>query len=138
MERVMKIGVEGDAGTKNFSTYVIEGAIDGYGIHGYGKDAHEAIADTYTSIAEMRELARECGDEFPDNIRLEIYFSDLGAFFSYYPFLNISAVAKRTGINAALMRKYASGVCRPSQRRLAEIQSKIRAMANELTRVNFG
>lgn len=83
-----------------------------------GKDARKTVADTYISIEEMHKAAYECGDDFPDDIHVDVYFSDLGAFFSYYPYLNISAVAKRLGINAAFMRKYASGVCCPSEKRL--------------------
>lgn len=136
MAQTVRMGVEGDLGKKNFSTYMIDDVNSRYGLHGYGSTAREAIEDTYASMAELRELAASRGESYPE---LELTFVfDVGALFSYYPYLNMTAVAAKMGINASLMRKYASGVCKPSKGRLAEIQSCIHTISTELNGVSLG
>lgn len=129
------MGVEGDLGKKNFSTYVIDGDLGKYGLHGYGNTANEAIEDTYVALEEIREIAQSDGVTLPD---VEFRFSfDVGSLFSYFPYLNISAVAKRMGINESLMRKYASGLCTPSKKRREQIASCIHDISADLSRVNL-
>lgn len=124
------MGVEGEIGGNDFSTYVIEGGFEKYGLHGYGKTAREAVEDTYAALRELRELAAADGEDLPE---AELAFSfDVGSMFSYYPWLNMSAVARKIGINASLMRKYASGLCRPSRKRMEQIQHGIHEMADEM------
>ena len=130
--------IEGNHGERNFSTFITGMEIPGYGIHGYGKDAREAIADTYDTIAEMRGIVRECGDHFPEEDFEFDYVFDVGAFFSYFDYLNISAVAKRIGINASLMRRYATGKTIPSSARHREITEGLRAIAAELSAAKIG
>lgn len=69
----------------------------------------------------------------PD-LRFKFAF-DLGSLFDYYPFLNISGVAKRAGINASLMRQYVSGVHKPSAKRLAVISNTMKDMAKDIASV---
>lgn len=135
MAKLIKMGVEGEIGGNNFSTYTIEGGLEKYGIHGYGRTAREAVEDTYVALNEMREIAKENHDEFPD---VELSFSfDVGSMFSYYPWLNISAVARKIGINTSLMRKYASGLCKPSRKRIEQIQQGVREMASEMQSISM-
>lgn len=135
MAKIVRMGVEGDLGKKNFSTYMIDGEVTKYGLHGYGSTAREAIADTYVGMSELKQMAKENGDSFPD-IELRFVF-DVGSLFSCHPYLNMSAVAAKMGINASLMRKYASGICKPSKKRLAEIQECIEAISSELNSVSL-
>lgn len=136
MAQKVRMGVEGDFGKKNFSTYIIDDVEMKYGLHGYGSTAREAVEDTYVAMEEAKQLARESGDTFPD-LELSFVF-DVGSMYSYFPYLNMSAVAAKMGINASLMRKYASGICRPSKKRLAEIQECIGAISSELKGVSLG
>lgn len=135
MSTILKIGVESSGDNKYFSTYPIGTTIKKYGIHGYGNSVKEAIEDTYTSLKEMKELAEINGDDFPD-VKLEFVF-DIGALFNYYSFLNVSALANKLGINASLMRKYASGICKPSHKRVMEIQQGIHSLAHEIQSVSI-
>lgn len=130
------MGVEGDLGKKNFSTYMIDDLNLKYGLHGYGSTAKEAIEDTYVAMKEIKELAKEEGDNFPD-LKLTFVF-DVGSMFSYFPYLNISAVAAKMGVNASLMRKYASGICKPGKKRLEQIQKCISDISTELNGVSLG
>jgi len=135
MAKLIKMGVEGDLGGRNFSTYAISGGLEKYGIHGYGSTAKEAIADTYVALKEMKELAKANGDEFPE-VEFEFVF-DVGSMFSYYSFLNITAVAGKLGINASLMRKYAAGISKPSRKRIEQIQNGIHNIAREMQTVSM-
>jgi len=133
MKTVLKMGVESNDSGKYFSTYPLGKGIKKYGVHGYGNSVKEAIEDSYSSLKEMRELAESNGDAFPD-VELE-FVLDVGSLFNYYPFLNMSALANKLGINASLMRKYAAGICKPSHKRTMQIQQGIRSLANEIQSV---
>lgn len=135
MKKLVRFGVEGRIGGKDFSTYMIDDIGIKYGIHGYGKSAKEAIEDTYTVYEEMKAIAAENNETLPD-IDFEFVF-DIASLFDYYYYLNISAVAKKMGINAALMRKYASGVCSPSKKRLERIQKCLKNISSELMAVRL-
>lgn len=93
MKKLVRFGVEGRIGGKDFSTYMIDDIGIKYGIHGYGKSAKEAIEDTYTVYEEMKAIAAENNETLPD-IDFEFVF-DIASLFDYYYYLNISAVAKR-------------------------------------------
>ena len=53
-------------------------------------------------------------------------------------FINISAVAKRIGINASLMRRYATGKTIPSSARHHEITEGLRSIVAELSAAKIG
>ena len=131
----VRFGVEGRIGGKDFSTYMIDDMDVKYGIHGYGSTVREAMEDTYASYREMKELAAENGDTLPD-MEFEFVF-DVASLFDYHPYLNISAVAKKMGVNASLMRKYASGVCKPSKERLQQIADCLKNISSELMTVKL-
>ena len=135
MKKKVRFGVEGRIGGKDFSTYMIDDIGIKYGIHGYGKSAKEAIEDTYTAYEEMKAIAAENNETLPD-IEFEFVF-DVASLFDYYSYLNISAVAKKMGINASLMRKYASGVCAPGKNRLKQIQDCLKNISSELMTVRL-
>ncbi|MCF0209353.1 MAG: pilus assembly protein HicB [Bacteroidaceae bacterium] len=119
-------------GDKNFSTYMIE-SIPKFGIHGYGSSAREAIADTYVSIEEYKQQAAAESLDFPE---LELTFRfDIGSFFNYYSFLNISEVAKRIGINASLMRQYVNGTKTASDKRIKQINDCVHTLATDMASV---
>lgn len=58
--------------------------------------------------------------------------NELFLIFMDHPELNASAVARRMGISQSLFAQYISGKKRPSQARLAEIYSTLRAIGEEL------
>ena len=62
---------------------------------------------------------------------------DLTSFFEQFSFLNISDIAKRTGINPGLMRQYASGVKFPSEDRVKDIEEAIRNIGKELSKIKL-
>ena len=108
---------------------VMEDEFDKFGLIGYGKTAREAEADLFVALKETKEDLGE--DNVPD---MEIGFRkfDVGAFFSYYPFFNITQFSKFVGINAAQMRQYASGIRRPTKQKKDDINRAVRYIVETL------
>jgi len=65
------------------------------------------------------------------------YSYDLTAFFEVFNELNISAVAKTTGINSGLMGQYASGAKHPSDKQGQKIQTAVHQIAQNLMRASL-
>ena len=100
-----------------------------YGLIGYGSTAREAEEDVFTGLQEMREQLGEA--EVPD-IEIMMRKFDVGSFFSYYPFFNITQFAKFAGMNAAQLRQYASGIRQPTAQKKEQLNAAIRSIAETL------
>jgi hypothetical protein len=57
--------------------------------------------------------------------------------FKNNPELNVSAVARRLGIPQSLMASYLCGIKKPSRARLREIETAIRAIGENLRRIQI-
>jgi hypothetical protein len=57
---------------------------------------------------------------------------DLQAFFAEHSEINVSAIAKRAGINASLLRQYSSGIKHPSKDQAKKIEAAVHSFAKEL------
>lgn len=128
------IYVEKGAGEKNFDCFM-ETEVPGFGLAGAGSSARNAIADMHKAYDEIKEIRTAEGKETPE-LEYEYRF-DLGSFFDYYQYLNISGVAKKAGINASLMRQYVSGVHKPSTKRLAVIKDTLTEISKEIASVEL-
>lgn len=62
---------------------------------------------------------------------------DLQAFFEEFDFLKQSKIAELSGINAGLLRQYASGVKYPSAEQAKKIETAIHQLAKELQAVSL-
>ena len=123
------IQVEKGKQEKNFSCFMVE-KLPNFGLTGYGNTAKQAIEDMYVAQKEIKELLEEEGKQMPE---LEFVFRfDIGSFFDYYSYLNMSGVAKKAGINASLMRQYAMGKHEPSKKRKQQILECLHQIAKEL------
>lgn len=110
-----------------------------------GREACERYAD-YPRLRSASPLqltnytVDEYGINWPDlneDLSFEGFFekkekNELFLIFMAHPELNASAVARRMGISQSLFAQYISGKKRPSQARLAEIYSTLRAIGEEL------
>ena len=57
---------------------------------------------------------------------------DVGSFFSYYPFFNISSFARFTGLNPTQVRQYASGVRQPTAQKRQQLNDAIQSVVETL------
>ncbi len=129
MTKKVTIRVEKSRSENYYSCYMMDDMPD-FGLAGFGKSAKEAIEDLYVAQQEIREdLAKE-GKEMPE---LEFRFKfDVGSFFNYYDCLNIAGVARRVGVNASLMRRYAVGLTQPRDNRKRQIEDCLHKIGKEL------
>ncbi len=129
MGRKVTVIVEKQPGEKNFSCCMLD-EMPGFGLCGYGSSAKEAIEDIYVAEKEMREIMEENGETMPE---LEFVFKfDIGSFFDYYKYLNISGIAHKVGINASLMRQYVTGRYNPRGKRKQQIENCLHEIGKEL------
>jgi len=111
-------------GDKSYAC-IVEHKFSQYGLIGYGKTAREAEADVFDSIREYRE---QDGIDAAD-IEITRRTFDVGSFFSYYPFFNVTQFAKFVGMNATQVRQYASGLRRPTAEKKEQLNRAIRHVA---------
>lgn len=129
MATKVTIQVEKGKQEKNFSCFMVDELPD-FALAGYGNTAKQAIEDMYVAQKEIKELLEEEGKQMPE---LEFVFRfDIGSFFDYYSYLNMSGVAKKAGVNASLMRQYAMGMHEPSQKRKQQILDCLRQISQEM------
>lgn len=105
---------------------------------GRAKIKGNLIVDSAKTIQQLKKQLKELAYEL-ENVEIEDFevSYDLTTFFENHSYLNITDVAKRAGINAALMRQYASGVKFPSEERVNEIEKAIHQIGKELTKVKL-
>ena len=80
---------------------------------------------------QMKQLLYDFEDLDPDTVEFN-YLYDVYALFEQFDFLNISKVAKHAGINAGLLRQYASGVKHPSANQAKKIEDTIHSLALQM------
>ncbi len=106
-----------------------------FGLQGYGETAKEAKEDLLIGYQETKEYRASKGLETPE-LTFNFQF-DLQSFFNYFNWLNISAVAKRAGINESLMRRYSSGSAKASEKQYAKIDNAVRELSLDLYRARL-
>ncbi len=109
--------------------------LQGHGLGGYGYSVSEAKQDFFVSINEAREMITEETGELPtsmDEIVVDFQY-DLPSFFNYFDWINVTAFAKKAGINESKMRAYKSGIASASEKTMERIFSTIKAMGSELS-----
>ncbi|MBQ5937459.1 MAG: pilus assembly protein HicB [Bacteroidaceae bacterium] len=112
-----------------------EKAIHGGYLTATGKTVQEAKEDLAECLAEAKENLEAEGKVFPD---VEFtYKYDLQSFFNYFSFLNITDIAKRSGVNPSLMRQYASGVKNAGERTYKRLSTCVQSIVRELETASF-
>lgn len=113
----------------------VEEDFDGFGLSGYGDTAKEAILDLKVAYSEIRELRTQEGLDTPE---LDfVYKYDMQSFFNYFNYLNISRIGEIAGINASLLRQYASGVTHAGQKQYEKMQKAVNHIIRDLQLAQF-
>ena len=108
--------------------------LEGHGLGGYGYTVNEAKEDFLRSIEEAREMIMEESGVIPaymNDIKVDFQY-DIPSFFNYFDWINVSAFAKKAGINESKMRAYKSGLASASEKTMERICFTIKAMGAEL------
>ena len=111
------------------------------GLYGTGETENEAKESLNDAIEMALEHVGETGEwgdysTLKDNYTIE-YVYDLSGFFKAYDFFDVTALAKKIGINASLMRRYKTGMKKASFSQKAKISNGIYEIAEKLSAVKF-
>lgn len=82
---------------------------------------------------KMKSLLKDFEGLESDQIEF-VHHYDVYALFQRFDYLKISSVAKHAGMNAALLRQYASGVKSPSSDQAKKIEQALHRLAEELSK----
>ncbi len=121
---IMEKGKDG-----NYSCYT-DHNFKTFSVAGYGASVEEAKADFEKAYQEEREMEAEAGRQAPE-IEIEWRY-DIQSFFKCFDYLKISNFAKKAGMNASLLRQYASGCAKAGEGQFIKLRAAIKAVAKEL------
>jgi len=111
------------------------------GLYGTGEteaEAKESLQDAIEMAHEHVEETGEWGDYLPLKEYSDIeYLYDLSGFFKTYDFFDVSALAKRIGMNSSLMRRYKTGSKKASPEQKRRISTGIHTIAKQLSAASF-
>jgi len=96
------------------------------------------IADEADSFEELETKFRILLKDFEnlESISFDVRF-DVNALFDHFDFINVSKFAKYAGINAGLMRQYASGVKHPRKEQAEKIESALHRFSKEAAKTSI-
>lgn len=98
------------------------------------------IVDSGKSLSELVEKIKGLLQDFeglkPEQVEFE-YSYDVYSLFEQFDFLKISKVAEYAGINASLLRQYASQVKYPSAAQAKKIEDTIHHLAEQMMQVSL-
>lgn len=100
----------------------------------------DLIVDSARSLESLQKKLKKALQDFhgisPATIEFELAH-DLTAVFSEKPYLNLSVVAQKLGINRSLMAQYASGNKFPSPERALAIEEAIHDLGRDLLQIRI-
>lgn len=108
---------------------------DGFALLGYGETVEDAKKDLFATYQEIKEDLKSEGKEVPE-IEFEWKY-DLQSFFNYFSVLNVSELARKSGINASLLRQYRNGLAKASEKQYDKLRQCINQIGQELTTARF-
>lgn len=98
------------------------------------------ITDTAQTVAELESNLKVLLQDFenvdPETVEF-IRLYDVYALFQKFDYLKVSNIAKRAGMNASLLRQYASGVKHPSAEQAKKIEDTLHRLATQLQEVQI-
>ena len=123
---------------QNFDIVVSKGDNDNvWGIIHYGDDLLTTVGK---NIKELKANFNEQFEDFYQLDRKKISYKvlyELSTFFEQFDFLNLAAIARKAGINDALMRQYKAGIKYPSEKQVSKIEVAIHELLNEVKDVHL-
>ena len=123
----IKVTVRKEKGVFWGNTENIEGIVvaDGNSLEELKKNMQEAFAFHLDFVNRYKN-----GVEF-------VYEIELDGISKQLPELNMAELARRIAVSPVMMRKYATGKSKASEKRLLEIQNGIREIGKELSQITL-
>jgi predicted RNase H-like HicB family nuclease len=110
-----------------------------HNISGQGNSVDEAKTGLLNAINDYTAMYNKIGKPVPREIanpEFE-YKYDLASFFNYFDWINIANLAKRTNLNASLLRQYKNKIAFASEKQTKKLQYSINLLGNELAAVRL-
>jgi predicted RNase H-like HicB family nuclease len=124
-----------DDGT--YSIYVPN--MKAHNLNAQGGSVAEAKENLLAAINDYVAMYKESGKPVPEEVNQPTfeYKYDISSFFDYFDLINVSKLAKLSGINPSLMRQYKSRSAFASERQSGKIQKAINKLGEELLAVRL-
>lgn len=127
MSKTINVIIE-KASDKNYSCFMEQG-VDKLSVYGAGSSVRKTIDNFYSGLKDAKDFLEEEGKKMPElNFN---FLMDVGSFFDYYP-INVTAFAKYIGMNASLLRQYASGKRTPKEKALTRIRDGLKKFKEDI------
>ena len=124
---------------QEFGAWLEDCPIEFSGIHTIGKDVEEVTANVRMLMRDFLEHDFANEQKFenfnPDEVAFTYRYS-LMDFFDTYKDLKINSIAARAGLNASLVRQYASGAANASTAQASKIENAVHSLARSLLTVS--
>ncbi|MDT0645829.1 type II toxin-antitoxin system HicB family antitoxin [Zunongwangia sp. F260] len=135
MKRIVKVYVEkAEDGTYWGSTQNIPG-----GVSAYGQSLEDLKLNLKKAFTDYLEVSEDLEEDWLAEVKAMDGFEynlDIPSFFKLLP-IKISAIAEKAGINASLMRQYATGKANASEERAKQIEKAIHELGEDLLSVSL-
>lgn len=131
--KTIKVIIEKNYEESNFWAR-IEGDFGIVVAHGDKRD--ELEANIKSAFDYHLELDDKLKQEFSQGYKFEFVY-DLESAFSLYDEIKISKLAKKANINASLLRQYAKGLAKASEKRKMEIEKAFHDLGRELLNIKL-
>jgi hypothetical protein len=123
-------------------TLIVEMIVEGQDGSLWGRVVYDdnLIVEQASSIEELEVKMRSLLSKFhnlnAEELKFEIEY-DLTAFFEEFRSLNITEIAKASGLNGSLVRQYATGKKFPSAKQVEKLESAVRQLGQRLSNVHI-
>ena len=124
---------------RQFGAWLEDCSIEFSGIHTIGQNVEEVTANVRMLMRNILEHDFANNPKFADFNPEEIAFTyrySLMDFFDTYKDLKINSIAARAGLNASLVRQYASGAANASAAQATKIENAVHNLARSLLAVS--
>jgi predicted RNase H-like HicB family nuclease len=107
----------------------------------YGETIEEVMANVKDAVNEHIDAHKEFGEKLPkilENGNFTFKYNiSVKEFFKEFEAVNMASISKKSGINASLLRQYATGIKFPSVLQAKKIERSIHQLGKELLSVQF-
>lgn len=106
---------------------------------GTGSTIEEAKADFIQSLQDMIDSYTENDEPIPDELKditFDYYYDTASVLAEVAKYINLSALARETGINASLIRQYKQGQYISAQQ-AQKIQEGLHSMGNKIAGIKL-
>ncbi len=102
---------------------------------GHFNSVGSSVAEAKQDLLDCYEEAKQMEKDLPE---VEFcYKYDIQSFFNYFSYLNVSDIARRSGINPSLMRQYSSGIKKAGEKTYQRLSACVDGIKEDLKAVSF-